>query len=53
MYRNQFDKIYEEGNYLGEGCSAVVKSCKHRITGKEYAVKIMRNFDEERVLAAR
>jgi serine/threonine protein kinase len=30
----------------------VVKKCKHRYKEKEYAVKIMRNHDEERLLAA-
>jgi len=29
-----------------------VKKCKHRLSGKTYAVKIMRKFDEERLLAA-
>ena len=36
-----------------QGCSAVVKKCIHRETGKVYAVKIMRNHDEERILAAK
>lgn len=36
-----------------QGCSAVVKECVNRETGKKYAVKIMRNLDEERVNAAR
>jgi serine/threonine protein kinase len=31
----------------------VVKECEHRVSGKKFAVKIMRNLDEERVNAAR
>jgi len=50
--RNQFEKVYEEGKFLGEGCSSVVKSCVHRESGLEYAVKIMRTDDEEKILVA-
>ena len=31
----------------------MVKKCKHRFKEKVYAVKIMRNHDEERLLAAK
>lgn len=32
---------YEEGNMLGDGNFAVVKQCRHRETGREYAMKII------------
>lgn len=31
-YRNEFEKLYEEGKFIGEGSSAVVKRCIHRET---------------------
>ncbi|CDW82279.1 protein kinase domain containing protein [Stylonychia lemnae] len=52
-FRNEFEKYYIEGKFIGEGCSAVVKECENRATGQKYAVKIMRNLDEERVAAAK
>jgi hypothetical protein len=32
---------------LGEGCASVVKVCVKKSTKREYAVKIVRNLDEE------
>jgi len=43
-----FHSKYEEQETLGEGGAAVVKKCRHRDTGKEYAVKMMRNYDAEK-----
>lgn len=48
-----FTNINVYPTFLLQGCSAVVKECENRETGKKYAVKIMRNLDEERVNAAK
>ncbi len=38
---------YELGEVLGQGSSAVVKRCTHKLTQKEHAVKVVRTSDEE------
>jgi len=34
-------RSYEQGNVLGDGNFAVVRQCRHRETGREYAMKII------------
>lgn len=34
-------ELYEEGKLLGDGNFAVVKQCRHRDTGREYAMKVI------------
>lgn len=49
-----FHKKYIEKETLGEGGAASVKKCVLRIdNSKEYAVKIMRNYDVEKELTAK
>jgi len=43
----KFSSRYTEYETLGEGTSAVVKRCTSKLTGKEFAVKIIRTDDLE------
>jgi hypothetical protein len=45
-----FESNYQILGILGEGAHAVVKRCKNVKDGKEYAVKIIRNGDEEIII---
>jgi hypothetical protein len=59
LYSNPFDKKYklDAESFLGEvchhlyltfqGCSSVVKTCTEVISGRKFAVKIVRNDDPE------
>lgn len=47
-YKNAFERIYEELEYLGEGGAATVKKCRHKQSGQVYACKIMRNWNVEK-----
>ena len=33
-------RCYEEGRVLGDGNFAIVKECRHRDSGREYAMKV-------------
>lgn len=45
---SQIEDVYRiHDQILGEGASSVVKLCEHRISKQVYAVKIIRNCDEE------
>lgn len=48
-----FHRKYEELETLGEGGAAVVKKCRHKQSGKEFACKVMRNYDTEKELNSR
>lgn len=47
QFQNQFEQNYKEMKKLGEGCSSVVKKCKHKTSKKKFAVKIIRSSDDE------
>ena len=48
-----FWQKYEKKNKLGEGTSGLVRRCKEKSTGKEFAVKIVRTRDEEIIFHVR
>mmetsp|Transcript_5786 Transcript_5786/g.9220 ORF Transcript_5786/g.9220 Transcript_5786/m.9220 type:complete len:226 (+) Transcript_5786:3105-3782(+) len=47
QFQNEFEKNYVVLEELGQGCSSVVKKCKHKKTGQTRAVKIIRSDDDE------
>ena len=47
MFKNQFEKVYDEFETIGEGCSSVVKRCEHKVLKQLRAVKKVRSDDEE------
>ena len=48
--KEPFDTIYTVTKTLGEGCSAIVKSCIRNSDGKEFAVKIVNYFGDDEKL---
>eukprot|EP00351_Strombidinopsis_sp_SopsisLIS2011_P003373 CAMPEP_0116873882 /NCGR_PEP_ID=MMETSP0463-20121206/5213_1 /TAXON_ID=181622 /ORGANISM="Strombidinopsis sp, Strain SopsisLIS2011" /LENGTH=63 /DNA_ID=CAMNT_0004516709 /DNA_START=591 /DNA_END=782 /DNA_ORIENTATION=+ len=44
-----FSNYYERGEKLGEGQHAVVYKCTHKETGQIYAVKKVRDNDQEKI----
>ena len=50
---DEFHRKYDELEILGEGGAAVVKKCMQKATNKVFAVKIMRNYDQEKEMASK
>lgn len=53
MFKNQFEKVYDEFETIGEGCSSVVKRCEHKVLKQQRAVKKVRSDDEEYLIIAK
>ena len=50
---SNFQDVYELKNQLGQGANAVVKRAIRQSDGLQFAVKVIRTGDDERILSVR
>jgi hypothetical protein len=50
---SNFHDVYELKNQLGQGANAVVKRAIRQSDGLQFAVKVIRTGDDERILSVR